>query len=84
MNPLYYLFEENDGTGEEGLAVVYPLPYAEIDTLSEKQKEEAIQRKMLLTWSHSLEEIIGGQIRLGFRPGRSLREHSAGRASAQN
>lgn len=66
MNPLYYLFEEDDGTGEERLAVVYPLPYAEIDTLSEKQKEEAIQRKMLLTWSHSLEEIVAGQIRLGF------------------
>ncbi len=67
MNPLYYLFEENDGTGDEGLMVIYTLPYAEIETLTEEDLETAVQRKMLLTWSHSLEEIIGGQLRAGFR-----------------
>jgi ubiquinone/menaquinone biosynthesis C-methylase UbiE len=67
MNPLYYLFEENDGEGDEGLTVIHKLPFVEYDTLSKSEKEDAIKRKMLLTWSHSLEDIIGGQIKVGFR-----------------
>ena len=66
INPYNYLFEENEGTGEEGLTVKYKLPFVEREILSEKDLAEAIKRKMVFTWSHSLEEIIGGQIKAGF------------------
>jgi hypothetical protein len=67
INPLNYLFEENDGDIETGLTVAYALPFVEIETLSEKEVQEAIARKMIFTWSHSLEDIIDGQIKAGFR-----------------
>ncbi len=67
INPLVYLFEENDGSSDAGLTVRYALPFVEIETLSAAEVEQALERKMLFTWSHSLEDIIGGQLRVGLR-----------------
>lgn len=67
INPLNYLFEENEGDADKGLAVKFKLPFVEHETLSEDALNAALQRKMIFTWSHSLEEIIGGQIIAGFR-----------------
>ena len=60
INPLNYLFEENDGDTETGLTVTYALPFVEIETLSEQEVQEAFARKMIFTWSHSLEDILDG------------------------
>ena len=66
INPINFLFEENEGEDGRGLEVVNSLPYVESETLSELELENAINRKMVFTWSHSLEEIIQGQILVGF------------------
>jgi SAM-dependent methyltransferase len=66
INPLNYLFSENEGHEGEGLEVVYPLPFVESETLSSEELQAAISRDMVFTWSHSLEDIIQGQIEAGF------------------
>lgn len=65
INPLNYLFEENDGQADEGLEVKFALPFVEYETLTEEELAKAIKRKMVFTWSHSLEDIIQGQIDAG-------------------
>ena len=66
INPLNYLFEENDGQSDLGLSVKYKLPYVESDTLTDEARQAAIARDMVFTWSHSLTDIIQGQINAGF------------------
>ncbi len=66
MNPYSFLFEENEGVGDQGLIAKYSLPFVEEDVLSADEVRRAIARNMIFCRSHSLEEIIGGQARAGF------------------
>ncbi len=65
INPLAYLFEENEGEDGKGLEVVHELPYVESESLGEHDLQLAVGREMVFTWSHSLEDIIQGQIDAG-------------------
>ena len=67
INPLVNLFEENEGEDDKGLQVVNRLPYAEIDVLSETERDAAIERGMVFVWIHTLSDLIGGQLSAGFR-----------------
>ncbi len=67
INPLVNLFAENEGEEGAGLQVVNPLPFAEIDTLTVAAREAAIERGMVFVWSHTLTDLIGGQLAAGFR-----------------
>lgn len=67
INPLVNLFEENEGGNGVGLHVVNELPYAEIDALSTEERRAAVERGMLFAWSHTLADLIGGQMAAGFR-----------------
>ncbi|MEM7348263.1 MAG: class I SAM-dependent methyltransferase, partial [Chloroflexota bacterium] len=66
INPLNFLFTENDGSDDTGLQVIHAIPYAEIDTLSEEELAAALERNMMLTWGHTLEDQIGAQLDAGF------------------
>lgn len=67
INPLVYLFEENDGSEHDvGLDVVHTLPFSEIDHLSDDERNVALSQGSLFLWSHSLETLIGGQLEAGF------------------
>lgn len=66
INPLNYLFAENDGSGDEGLMVRYCLPFVESETLTSEELAAAVSRAMVFTWSHTLEDLIQGQIDAGF------------------
>lgn len=66
INPYSFLFEENEGDGDEGLIARYALPYIEEDVLSADEVRQAIARNMIFCRSHTLEDIIGGQARAGF------------------
>lgn len=68
INPLVFLFEENDGSSSgRGLTVENRLPYEEYGSLSERERAQAVERKTVLQWSHTLDTLIGGQLRAGFR-----------------
>lgn len=66
INPLNFLFEENEGIGEKGLIAKFSLPFIEEEALSKTEVEQAIARNMIFCRSHTLEDIIGGQARAGF------------------
>jgi 2-polyprenyl-3-methyl-5-hydroxy-6-metoxy-1,4-benzoquinol methylase len=67
INPIVYLFEENDGADPNaGLEVVHSLPYSEFEACSEEHRQDNFARKSLFLWSHSLELLIGGQLNAGF------------------
>ena len=65
INPLNYLFEENEGDDGTGLTVRHALPFIESETLSQDELSQAVSREMVFTWSHSLEDLIQGQIDAG-------------------
>lgn len=67
INPLVNLFEENEGEDGVGLQVINTLPFAEVEALPKIEKDAAIARGMSFVWSHTLEDLIGGQLSAGFR-----------------
>ena len=66
INPYSFLFEDNEGVGDQGLTARYSLPFVEEETLSADEVTQAIARNMMFCRSHTLEDIIGGQARAGF------------------
>ncbi|MEM7079497.1 MAG: class I SAM-dependent methyltransferase [Pseudomonadota bacterium] len=67
INPLVNLFAENDGTTDAGLEVVHALPFVELETLSSAEREAAFKRRIAFVWSHTLTDLVGGQLSAGFR-----------------
>ncbi len=67
INPLVNLFEENEGEDQKGLPVIHRLPYAEIDALPATERDDAIDRGMVLVWSHTLSDLMSGQLSAGFQ-----------------
>ena len=66
INPYNFLFEENEGVGDEGLVAKYSLPFIEEQVLSADEVRRAMARNMVFCRSHTLEDIIGEQARAGF------------------
>jgi 2-polyprenyl-3-methyl-5-hydroxy-6-metoxy-1,4-benzoquinol methylase len=67
INPLVYLFEENDGSSPDmGLVVVHSLPFSEIDALDADARRATLENGSPFLWSHTLEDLLGGQLAAGF------------------
>lgn len=64
-NPMVYLF--NDGNGEFGMTVKTKIPYDPIADCNEQEIDKLISGGEGLLFSHSLETLLGGQMRVGFR-----------------
>jgi SAM-dependent methyltransferase len=66
MNPAVYLFEDElmEKTGE--LRVVHALPYSDVTHLPADKLKKLVDTNDMLEYSHSLTELIGGQIDAGF------------------
>jgi len=65
-NPAVYLFDY-DLMEEEGLLQVkYPLPYADLTSLSAPDLKRYVDAGEPLAFSHTLEDQIGGQLDAGF------------------
>ena len=65
-NPAIYLFDYDlaDNTGV--LQVKYALPYSDLTSLSEEERQRYIDKGFPLEFSHTLEDQIGGQLDAGF------------------
>lgn len=64
MNPAYYIFDFP--LSEQGrLEVKYSLPYSDLESLSDADREHYIQQAYPLEFGHSLQAQIGGQIEAG-------------------
>ncbi len=64
-NPISYLFDAF--RADEGeLVVRHSLPYSDIADLTEAERARLIEDEQPFEWSHTLEDLIGGQIEAGF------------------
>lgn len=66
LNPLYYLFDHEAGDTHERLQVRYSLPYADVDHPDDRSVKARLARGEALEFSHTLDTLIGGQLRAGF------------------
>lgn len=65
-NPIVYIFDRFAEEKEGVLKVRHKLPYSDLHSLTEAEKNEMIEKKEAFEYSHTLETQIGGQIAAGF------------------
>lgn len=72
-NPAQYIFadpwvprDDDDERKQAGLRVTYPLPYDELVSITDEQRQAYIDGREPLMFSHSLDDQIGGQLAAGF------------------
>ena len=65
MNPNFFMFDHDVVDNGGPMEVRFALPYADIESLSERQIMERQQRGEALEFSHTLESQIGGQLDAG-------------------
>lgn len=64
-NPVMYIFDWTKIDDGE-LEVKYRLPYSDLDSLSQAECQQRIDQGLPLEYSHTLDELIGGQLQAGF------------------
>jgi SAM-dependent methyltransferase len=65
-NPLRYLFPYDLEHDSDLLCVAHPIPYSDLESLTELQQAELIEKGEPFEFSHTLADQIAGQIRAGF------------------
>ncbi len=66
VNPIVYLFEETELFEDMELLVKHKIPYSDIDSLSDGQKEKYVKDGSPFEFGHTLQDLIGGQTAAGF------------------
>lgn len=66
MNPAFFLFDHADAQRRGVLEVKYPLPYSDLTTLSDAERDRVIGDRNTLEFGHTLDDLIGGQLAAGF------------------
>lgn len=65
MNPDVYIFQMDKAEAGE-FEVKYPLPYSDLESLSEEDRQNYLTIGWPLEFSHTMDEQIGGQLAAGF------------------
>ena len=65
MHPYFYLFDRSHADRGE-LLVRHRLPYSDLESLTEAERQKLLDTTDTLEWSHTLTDQIGGQIDAGF------------------
>lgn len=66
MNPAYYLFDHDEAEKRGILEVKYPLPYSDLTSLTDDERERMLRDRGTLEFGHRLDDLIGGQLTTGF------------------
>lgn len=66
VNPFTYLFDFDILDHEQRLEVRYPIPYSDVDSLSQERLQAYLDEGAPLEFSHTLDEQLGGQMQAGF------------------
>ncbi|MEZ5427720.1 MAG: class I SAM-dependent methyltransferase [Pyrinomonadaceae bacterium] len=64
--PFIYIYDFRAEEREGILKLRHKLPYSDVESLTEEEKSELIERGEPLEFSHSLDSQIGGQLEAGF------------------
>ena len=65
-NPILYIFDQDLLEDAKRLEVRHPLPYSDAATLTPDEVAARLSAGSPLEFSHTLEDLIGGQMRAGF------------------
>jgi SAM-dependent methyltransferase len=65
-NPILYIFDLNHWDNTKELVVKYKIPYSDLVSLPNEEREARIKKGEVLEWGHSLADQIGGQTAAGF------------------
>lgn len=64
VNPVYFTIDP--ALGEQGIAQMkYKIPYSDLNSLTEQERRRYTDRGEPLEFGHSLEDLLGGQLRAG-------------------
>ena len=66
LNPVFYSLNKDYNEKKE-MKLIYPIPYSDVNSLSEKEIENIIKESDSFEFGHSLSDLIGGQIETGFK-----------------
>lgn len=66
MNPAFFLFDHEEAERSGILQAKHPLPYSELESLSDEARKKLVQDGEAIEFGHSLDDQIGGQIAAGF------------------
>ncbi len=66
MNPAAYIFDYELANSTGIVKARYSLPYSDVDSLGEEEKQRYMEMGEPLEFSHSLEDQLAGQIDAGF------------------
>jgi SAM-dependent methyltransferase len=64
-NPAFYIFDQQASERGE-LVVRHALPYSDLESLPEAERQSQIDHGLPLEWSHTLADQIAGQLEAGF------------------
>ena len=65
LNPVVYIFDR--AQADQGvLEVRHALPYSDLHSITEAERQQSFGANAPLEWSHTLEDQIGGQLEAGF------------------
>ena len=83
VNPVLYIFDDAAATDRGELVVRHAIPYSDVTSLTDDERRRYTDKDEPLSFGHSLEDQIGGQLRAGFVLTGffedSMREHPLGR-----
>lgn len=65
-NPVMYLFDQDLMDSEGKLVVRHSLPYSDLESISEEERQRYMDDKQPLEFGHMLQDQIGGQLDAGF------------------
>ncbi len=65
MNPVHYIFDLYKAD-ENILEVKYAIPYSDLTSPSEAERQEYLRQGLPLEFGHSLTDLLGGQCEAGF------------------
>lgn len=66
VNPITYIFDLNKADDERVLEVKYAIPFSDLTSTSDEDRQRLIDKGMPMEFGHSLDDQIGGQIDAGF------------------
>lgn len=66
-NPVVYSFDSTAYNKNNEMKLIHSIPYSDIKSLSKKEIQMLIKNSDSLEFGHSLTDLIGGQIKAGFK-----------------
>ena len=66
INPVYFIFDDAAATDRGELVVRHAIPYSDLASLTEEERRRYTDKDEPLSFGHSLDDQIGGQLRAGF------------------